>query len=115
MDHRANCFYLDFCPRSRHVYLRGSFDPQSSRLYSFRAFVLCPLLNTLAEVFRPEVSANLDLGCRQSMFLTQTGLEMIRDFSVSLLEPAHHRRFMHAPRLGLSAALGSSLEPTSNG
>src|SRR5205807_3438748 len=68
----------------------------------------------LANVFRRKISANLDLGCCQSMLLTQTGLEMIRDFSVSLLQPAHHRRFMHTARLGFSAALGSSLEPTSN-
>src|SRR6266404_3220612 len=48
------------------------------------------------------------------MLLTQTGLKMIRDLSVSLLEPAHHCRFMHAARLGFSAALSLPLEPTSN-
>src|SRR5712675_1081620 len=115
MDHRANCFHLDFCPWSRHIYLRGPFDLRASSPYSSKAFVLWPQLNTLAKIFLRQVSANLDLGCRQSMLLAQTSLKMIRDFSVSLLEPAHHRRFMHAPRLDLSAALGSSLEPTSNG
>src|SRR5260370_22939559 len=48
------------------------------------------------------------------MVVRETGLAMIRDLSVSLLEPAHHRRFMHAARLRFSAALGSSLEPASN-
>src|SRR5439155_13688709 len=93
----------------------GSFNLRSSRLYRFKAFVLCPQLDVLAKVFRREVSANFDLGGRQSMLLTQTSLEMIRDLSVSLLEPAHHGRFMHAPRLGFSTALFSPLEPTSNG
>src|SRR5947207_15411434 len=114
MDHRAHCFHLSFCPRSRHVYLRGSFELRSSRLYLFTAFALCPQLDILAKIFRGEIPANLDLGCRQSMLLTQTGLEMIRDLSVSLLEPAHDCRLVHAARLGFSAALGSSLEPTSN-
>src|SRR5438270_7518635 len=49
------------------------------------------------------------------MLLTQTGLEMIRDLAVSLLEPAHHGRFMHTARLSFSTALFSPLEPTSNG
>lgn len=77
MDHRANYFHLSFCSWSRHVCLRGSFELRSSRLYFFQAVVRCPQVDALAKIFRRKVSTNFDLGRRQSMLLTQTGLEMI--------------------------------------
>src|SRR5882672_1568209 len=74
----------------------------------------CVEIYSLSQIFGRNSATNFDLRRAQSVLVTKLCVKPIQNLPVSLLEPAHHRRFMHPFRSRLVPALGSALKPASN-